>query len=377
MKRRDLMLSGLCLTTLLTVPACAQTASAPAETSAAYEAEVFASSIEQPWGMAFLPDGRLLVTEKAGGLKLVSVDGKTVQRIGGAPVVTDYGQGGLLDVAVDPDFKQNGLVYFSFSEAGDAGTAGTAVARGRLDGLTITGLSVIWRQAPKVKSPNHWGARLAFSKDGQYLFIAVGDRANQRPLVQRLDTTIGKTLRIRPDGSVPDDNPFVKTPGAKPEIWSLGHRNQQGAFVHPQTGDLWTNEHGPQGGDEINIVRPGANYGWPDVTYGEEYGGGAIGVTAKEGTVAPLHYWTPSIAPAGMVWYDGPHKPWQGKVFVASLKFRYLDMITLENGKVLKEEKLLTEFGERVRDVEKGPDGALYVAFDNPDGRIVRLIPKG
>jgi len=377
MKRRDLMLSGLCLTALLTVPACAQTASAPAETSTAYEAAVFASGIEQPWGMAFLPDGRLLVTEKAGGLKLVSVDGKTVQSIGGAPVVTDYGQGGLLDVAVDPDFKQNGLVYFSFSEDGAADTAGTAVARGRLDGLTITGLSVIWRQTPKVESPNHWGSRLAFSKDGHYLFIAVGDRANQRPLVQRLDTTIGKTLRIRPDGTIPDDNPFVKTPGAKPEIWSLGHRNQQGAFVHPETGDLWTNEHGPQGGDEINIVRPGANYGWPDVTYGEEYGGGTIGVKAKEGTVQPLHYWVPSIAPAGMVWYDGPYTVWQGKLFVASLKFRYLDMITLENGKVVKEEKLLTEFGERVRDVEKGPDGALYVAFDNPDGRIVRLIPKG
>ncbi|MFT3997721.1 MAG: PQQ-dependent sugar dehydrogenase [Asticcacaulis sp.] len=377
MKRREIMLSGLCLATLLTVPACAQTASKPAEANSAYEATVFATGIEQPWGMTFLPDGRLLVTEKAGGLKLVSKDGKSVQPVSGAPVVVDYGQAGLLDVVADLNFAQNGLVYFSFSEEGENDTAGTAVARGKLEGNAITGLQVIWRQSPKVESPNHWGSRLAFSKDGQYLFITVGDRANQRPLVQRLDTTIGKTLRIRPDGSIPEDNPFVKTPGAKGEIWSLGHRNQQGAFVHPETGALWTNEHGPQGGDEINIVKPGKNYGWPLITYGEEYGGGRIGTTSKDGLEQPLHYWVPSIAPAGMLWYDGPHTAWQGKVFVASLKFKYLDMITLENGKVVKEEKLLTEFGERVRDVEKGPDGALYVAFDNPEGRIVRMVPKG
>lgn len=376
MKRRELLLTGLSLSLLLTTPACAQTASSPAPESNAFEASVFAEGIEQPWGMAFLPDGRLLVTEKAGGIKLISKDGKSLQSISGGPAVVDYGQGGLLGVAVDPKFSENGLVYFSFSEEGENDTAGTAVARGKFDGSAITGLQVIWRQTPKVESPNHWGSRIVFSKDGQYLFITVGDRANQRPLVQRLDTTIGKTLRIRPDGSIPEDNPFVNTAGARPEIWSLGHRNQQGAFVHPETGDLWTNEHGPQGGDEINIVKPGKNYGWPLITYGEEYGGGKIGQTAKEGLEQPLYYWTPSMAPGNMVFYNGPYKQWQGKVFVASLKFKYLGMITLENGKEVTEEKLLTNFKERIRDVVQGPDGALYAAFDNAEGRIVRVVPK-
>ncbi|MDC7682965.1 PQQ-dependent sugar dehydrogenase [Asticcacaulis sp. BYS171W] len=375
MNRRDALLSGLALTALISTPACAQTK--PSTSVEGYDATVFAEGIEQPWGMAFLPDGRLLVTEKAGTLKLISADGNSAQVITGTPEVVDYGQAGLLDVAIDPKFSENGLVYLSFSEAGEGDTAGTAIARGKLEGTALTGTKVIWQQSPKVEGPNHWGSRLAFSKDGQYLFATLGERASYRDKVQDLGTTFGKTIRIKPDGSIPQDNPFVKTAGAKPEIWSYGHRNMQGGTIHPVTGEFWTNEHGPQGGDEINIARAGKNYGWPLVTYGEEYGGGRIGVKQKAGMEEPLHYWVPSIAPSGMWFYDGPHAVWQGKLFIGSLKFKYLDMITLDGEKVVKEEKLLTEFRERIRDVVMGPDGALYVAFDNADGRIVRIVPKG
>ncbi|ESQ80846.1 PQQ-dependent sugar dehydrogenase [Asticcacaulis sp. YBE204] len=375
MNRRDALLSGLALTALMSTPACAQTK--PSTSAEGYDATVFAEGIEQPWGIAFLPDGRLLVTEKAGTLKLISADGKSAQVVTGTPEVVDYGQAGLLDVAIDPKFSENGLVYLSFSEPGEGDTAGTAIARGKLEGTALTGTKVIWQQSPKVEGPNHWGSRLAFSKDGQYLFATLGERASYRSKVQDLGTTFGKTIRIKPDGSIPADNPFVKTAGAKPEIWSYGHRNMQGGTIHPVSGEFWTNEHGPQGGDEINIARAGKNYGWPLVTYGEEYGGGVIGTKQKAGMEEPLHYWVPSIAPSGMWFYDGPHKAWQGKLFIGSLKFKYLDMITLDGEKVVKEEKLLTEFKERVRDVVMGPDGALYVAFDNAEGRIVRIVPKG
>lgn len=366
--RRDLMLGAAALSAAPTV-INAQTADKP------YEARTFAKDLEQPWGMAFLPDGRLLVTEKAGQLKIISADGKLTQVVGGVPKVVDMGQGGLLDVSVAPDFAKNNLVYLSFSEADNTGKSGTAVARGKLEGNSLTGVTVIWRQSPKVSSPNHWGSRLAWGKDGN-LFITTGDRAGFRDLAQNLSTTVGKVIRIRPDGTIPADNPFVGHADAKPEIWSYGHRNVQGAMVHPETGDLWTNEHGPQGGDEINITQAGKNYGWPTITYGKEYSGGAIGSTSKAGLEQPLHYWVPSIAPSGMVLYTGKHKAWQGKLFVGSLKFSYLNMITLSGNKVVAETRMLEEFEERIRDVAQGPDGALYVAFDNGDGQIMRVTPK-
>jgi len=370
MNRRSLILACTALT-VFGLPACAQT---PTDAKP-YTTSVFAGDLEQPWGMVFLPDGRLLVTEKAGRLRLISADGRAMQTVSGTPEVVDESQAGLLDVAIDPDFTHNGLVYLSFSEADDSGKAGTAVARGKLEGHSLTGLTVIWRQTPKVDSPNHWGSRLVFGTDGN-LFITVGERASFRDMAQDLGTTLGKVIRIRPDGSVPEDNPFVHQAGAKPEIWSYGHRNVQGAAIHPETGELWTTEHGPQGGDEINITRAGKNYGWPVITYGEEYGGGQIGTTEKAGMEQPLHYWVPSIAPADMLFYTGRHKVWQNKLFVGSMKFQYLDMITLTDGKVTHEDKLLEEFGERVRAVVQGPDDALYVAFDNIDGQIIRVEPK-
>ncbi|MFT4090310.1 MAG: PQQ-dependent sugar dehydrogenase [Asticcacaulis sp.] len=370
MNRRKLMLACAALTSVTALPACAQnTGGKP------YTTKVHAKGLEQPWGMAFLPDGRLLVTEKSGRLRIVSADGRMMQTIGGVPKVVDIGQGGLLDVVVDPAFTKNGFIYLSYSEADSTGKSGTAVARAKLEGHSLLGLKVIWQQTPKVNSPNHWGSRLAFAKDGN-LFITTGDRASFRNLAQDLSTTVGKVVRIRPDGSIPADNPFAKQAGAKPEIWSYGHRNVQGAAIHPQTGQLWTNEHGPQGGDEINITQAGKNYGWPVITYGEEYGGGKIGVTQKAGLEQPLHYWVPSIAPSDMLFYIGKHKVWQNKLFIGSLKFQYLNMITLTNGKVTKQEKLLEEFNERVRAVAQGPDGALYVAFDSVDGRIIRVQPK-
>lgn len=383
MNRRKLLLACAALTTITALPACAQGTnqntdqgtSSQNTTGKAYATQVFAKDLEQPWGMAFLPDGRLLVTEKAGRLRLISADGKAIQNIGGVPEVADAGQGGLLGVAIDPDFATNGLVYFSYSEPDSSGKAGTAVARARLDGHNLADLKVIWQQTPKVDSPNHWGSRLAFAKDGN-LFVTTGDRARFRDLAQDLSTTIGKVIRIRPDGSVPSDNPFVNQAGAKPEIWSYGHRNVQGAAVHPQTGQLWTNEHGPQGGDEINIAEAGKNYGWPLITYGEEYGGGKIGTTEKAGLEQPLHYWVPSIAPSDMLFYTGKHKVWQDKLFIGSMKFQYLDMITVTDGKVAREEKLLEEFNERVRALAQGPDGAIYVAFDSVDGQIIRIEPR-
>lgn len=374
MNRRQWLLGCAGLGAASTLPACAQSRPDPSDDTP-YTPSVYARDLEQPWGLAFLPDRRLLVTEKPGRLRIVSADGRAMQSINGVPEVADAGQGGLLGIAVDPAFERNGFVYLSFSEAEDTGKAGTAVARGKLNGNSLSDVRIIWRQTPKVEGHNHWGSRIVFGRDGN-LFVTTGDRQAYRDLAQDLGTTIGKVVRIRPDGSAPPDNPFVNRPGARPEIWSYGHRNIQGATLHPQTGEMWLHEHGPQGGDEINIARAGKNYGWPLITNGEEYGGGRIGTTQQDGLEQPLHDWTPSIAPSGMVFYTGRHKPWQGKLFVGSLKFQYLDVITLDGEKVVSEEKWLEAFNERVRDVIQGPDGALYVAFDSADGRILRLEPK-
>ncbi len=266
---------------------------------------------------------------------------------------------------------------FSMGIRGNYMLNGTAVLRGKLVGEALTETQVIWRQTPKVKSDLHFGSRLVFDGKG-HLFITTGERSHFSEMAQKLDNTFGKTIRIHPDGTIPKDNPFVNTSGALPEIWSYGHRNMQGAFLHPETGELWTMEHGPRGGDEINLDLPGKNYGWPVITYGINYNGDKVGegITEKEGMEQPLHMWNPSIAPSNMIYYTGDLFPqWKGKVFVGAMAHKYLGMLTVEGTKIVSEEKLLVEEGERIRDVAQGPDGAIYVFFDSDYARILRLVP--
>lgn len=364
--KRD-VLAGLSGLALGSSAACAQTGG--------FKVEEFSQGFDQPWGMAFLPDGRLLVTEKAGRLRLVSADGARKVSLTGVLTVDDNGQGGLLDVAIDPEFASNSLIYLSFSEPGPGRTAGTSVFRAKLFGAQLTEGAVIWRQAPKVRSAHHFGSRLVFAPD-KTLFITTGDRGSQRNLAQKLDNGIGKTIRINRDGTVPKDNPFVGVKDALPEIWSYGHRNMQGAYWNSALKKLITIEHGPQGGDEINLDEAGKNYGWPKVTFGREYSGLPIGPTAMAGMTPPLHQWTPSIAPCGAAYYDGKAFPqWQGRTFVAVLKFKYLEMLTFKGTKVVAQQKLLADLDRRVRDVIVGPDGFIYVAFDEDQSPIMRLRP--
>lgn len=341
-----------------------------------------ARGLVHPWGLAFLPDGRLLVSERPGRLRIVDADGTLRAPLTGLPPVDAGGQGGLLDVAVDPQFATTRRVYWSYSEAGsgaDAGRNGTAVARGRIDGDRLADVQVIFRQWPKVASRQHFGARLAFARDGR-LFVTLGERFSRKDDAQTLDNHLGKVIRIDADGGVPADNPLVGRAGARPEIWSWGHRNVQGAAIHPASGELWTHEHGPQGGDELNVDLPGANYGWPVITYGRNYGSGTpIGEGSERADVmAPLAHWDPiSIAPSGMAFLASTRYPgWQGNLFIGALRGQALLRLELDGRKVLREERLLTTLNERIRDVRQGPDGWLYVLTDNPDGRILRLQPK-
>jgi glucose/arabinose dehydrogenase len=335
-----------------------------------------AAGLEHPWGLAFLPDGRMLVTERPGRLRIVARDGALSAPVAGVPAVRAAGQGGLLDVALDPRFGENALVYLSFAEPGTGKESGTAVARGRLEGDRLTGVEVIFRQVPKVDSGHHYGSRLVFARDGR-LFVTLGDRGSQRPGVQDLATHIGKIVRIEPDGRVPADNPWVGREGARPEVFSLGHRNVQGAALHPATGELWAHEHGPRGGDEVNIVLAGRNYGWPVITYGREYHGPSIGEgTAKAGLEQPLHYWVPSIAPSGMAFYDGGLIPaWRGSLLVGALAARQLVRLEVTaEGAVSHEERI--GLSERIRAVVQGPDGAVYLLTDTgEDSRVLRLAP--
>jgi glucose/arabinose dehydrogenase len=336
-----------------------------------------AGGLENPWGLAFLPDGRLLVTERPGRLRIVDAAGRLSPPLAGVPAVQVGGQGGLLDVALDPRFGDNRLVYLSYAEPGQGG-AGTAAARGRLGDGGLTQLDVIYRQVPKVAGTAHFGSRLVFARDGA-LFITQGERYSHRDSAQDLATDLGKIVRIRPDGAIPPDNPFVGRAGARPEIWSYGHRNVQGAALHPVTGRLWTAEHGPMGGDEINQPAAGRNYGWPVITYGLDYSGARIGIgTAAPGMEQPLHYWDPSIAPSGLTFYDGTAFPaWAGSLFVGSVKFPLLTRLTLDGDKVVREDRYLADLGERIRDVRQGPDQRLYLLTDNPRGRILRIQPIG
>ncbi|MGQ7814869.1 PQQ-dependent sugar dehydrogenase [Metapseudomonas furukawaii] len=345
--------------------------------------EVVASGLEYPWALAFLPDGRMLVTERPGRLRLVTTDGRLSSPISGVPRVFAQGQGGLLDLALSPDFDKDRLVYLSYAEAGDeGGLAGTAVGRGTLsaDGARLEGFEVIFRQAPKLSSGLHFGSRLVFDRDG-FLFVALGEN-NQRPTAQDLDKLQGKVVRLFPDGRVPGDNPFVGLAGARPEIWSYGHRNQQGAALNPWTGVLWTHEHGPRGGDEVNIPRAGRNYGWPRATHGINYTLLPIPEAEGEtvpGTEPPLYVWERSPAISGMAFYDAERFPaWRHSLFIGALAQRQLIRLQLDGDKVVHEERLLEDLDTRIRDVRQGPDGYLYLLTDEGDGRLLRvgLNPK-
>ncbi len=331
-----------------------------------------------PWGIAFLPDGRALVTERPGRLRIVGTDGALSAPLTGVPDVDAVRQGGLLDVALDPDFASNQLVYLSYAEKRDGGN-GTSVARGRLGEHGLEAVEVIFRQQPAVDSGHHFGSRLVFARDGR-LFVTLGERNSQRDKAQLLDNDLGKVVRIERDGKVPADNPFVGRPGVRPEIWSYGHRNIQGAALHPSTGELWTNEHGPKGGDELNRDLPGRNYGWPKVTYGTEYSGAKISdAGTAPGIEAPVHYWVPSIATSGLLFYTGERFPnWRGSAFVGGLASKQVARLELDGNRVVHEERLLEGVvKERVRDVEQGPDGLIYLLTDESNGRLLRIEPGG
>lgn len=333
-----------------------------------------ARGLEHPWGMAFLPDGRFLVTERPGRLRIVTRDGSVSKPVTGLPKIAAIGQGGLLDVALGPDFATTGVIYLSFAEPG-AGGAGTSVARGRLVGNRLEGTEVIFRQKPKLSGGFHFGSRLVFAPDGT-LYVSMGDRGRMKR-AQDLRNHQGTIARINPDGTVPKDNPFVRRPGARPETYTYGNRNVQGMALNPQTGIVWAQEHGPQGGDEVNILKPGANYGWPAITYGIDYDGSIISKhTYKDGMEQPILYWTPSIAPSGMAFYDGDKfSGWRGDLFVGALKDRHLRRIDLDGDRVTNQEKLLLGLKARIRDVRSGPDGFLYILTDDADGAVIRLEP--
>jgi len=346
----------------------------------AIHVQTIADGLSHPWGLAFLPDGSMLVTERPGTLRRVTAEGKISGPIAGVPEVDGRDQGGLLDVALDPDFGQNRLVYLSYAEAGDGGN-GTAVARGVLgeDQAALSDVEVIFRQQPKADSTKHFGSRLVFDGQG-HLFVTLGERSEEefRGQAQDLNSHLGKIVRIHPDGSVPEDNPFVGQDGALPEIWSYGNRNVQAAAINPETGVLWEIEHGPKGGDEINIVQPGANYGWPIVSHGVNYDGTIVGSgeAHAEGMVDAIWTWTPVIAPSGMTFYEGDGFPeWQGDLFVGGLAATALVRLELDGDSVTREERLLESLGLRIRDVVEGPDGALYLVTDEGNGEVLRVTP--
>ena len=373
---RTLLFGTLLAAALVAGPVAARDLIVRTETGSVKLTEV-ASGLQNPWSLAFLSDGRMLVTERPGQMRIVGRDGSVSAPIAGVPEVHARGQGGLLDVAVSPNFADDRLIVFSYAEP-TAGGARTAVARARLDaeGLRLEDVRRIFAQNEDPSGNHHWGSRLVFARDGT-LFITLGDRFHSRERAQALDSHLGKVVRIAIDGSVPADNPLIGRSDARPEIWSWGHRNVQGAALHPQTGELWTHEHGPQGGDEINRTRAGLNYGWPEVTYGREYvTGRKIGAgEAREGVEPPVLQFTPSIAPSGMAFYTGDVFPqWKGNLFVGALKFQLVARVVLEGDRVVHEERLFTELGRRIRDVRQGPDGHLWLV-DETEGRILRLDP--
>ena len=343
--------------------------------------ETVARGLQNPWGLAFLPDGRMLVTERPGRLRVVATNGQLSEPLGGTqPRVAARGQGGLLDVALDPNFAQNRLVYLSYAEDRGERRAGTSVMRARLNaaGTALEGGQVIFRQEPSHTGGNHFGSRLVFDRGG-HLLVTLGDRFDLRDQAQNPANHLGKVIRITTEGRPAPDNPFAGREGARPEIWSIGHRNIQAAALHPQTGQFWTIEHGARGGDEVNIPQPGRNYGWPVITYGVDYSGARIGAgTAKPGLEQPVYYWDPSIAPSGMAFYTGDRFPaWRGSILVGALSGKLLTRLETSGGKVTAEERMLQGLGERIRDVRQGPDGFVYLLTDSSNGRILRIRPAG
>ena len=337
-----------------------------------------ANGLDHPWALAFLPDRRMLVTERPGRMRIVGKDGTLSPALAGVPKVFASGQGGLLDVALDRSFAQNHTIYFCYAEPVE-GRARTALASARLiaEGTArIEAVEVIFRQAGPFSSGNHFGCRIVQTPDDN-LFLTTGDHFTTRDQAQVLGNDLGKIIRIRPDGSVPPDNPFVATPGAEPAIWSYGHRNPQGLALHPVTGKLWEHEHGPRGGDEVNIIEKGKNYGWPVIGYGIDYSGAKIhDSTHKAGMEQPIKYWVPSIAPSGMTFYSGNlFASWRRSLFIGALAGQVLVRLELDGDKPVKEERLLQELRERIRDVREGPDGALWLETDSSSGRILRLAP--
>jgi glucose/arabinose dehydrogenase len=341
--------------------------------------ETVARGLVHPWALAFLPDGRILVTERPGRMRIVTRDGRLSPPLAGVPKVFASGQGGLLDVALDRDFGRNRTVYFSFAEPFEGGGR-TALARARLDaGETpqLTDVKVIYRQHGPPSHGNHFGGRIAIDNGGR-LFVSNGEHFGDRDMAQTLDNDLGKIVRIMPDGTAPRDNPFVGKAGVRPEIWSYGHRNPQGLAINPADGTLWEQEHGPRGGDEINVIAPGQNYGWPQVSYGINYDGSVVGSGKAKGTgfTDPVWHWTPSIAPSGMTFYTGDLFPgWKGSLFSGALKYQLLSRLDVKDGRVVKEERLLQGLNQRIRDVRQGPDGALYLLTDEDAGRILRVVP--
>lgn len=340
--------------------------------------ETVASGLANPWALAFLPDGRLLVTERPGRMRIVAKNGTLSPALGGVPQVFARGQGGLHDVVLDRGYAQNNTIYFCFAEPARGGGR-TSLARARLvdEGAPrLDDVRVIFRQEGPLSSGNHFGCRIVQASDDN-LFLTMGDHFAARNDAQNLANHIGKIVRVRPDGAAPPDNPFVGRQGAKPEIWSYGHRNAQGAALHPQTGKLWMHEHGPRGGDEINIAEAGKNYGWPVIGYGIDYSGARIHAsTHKAGMEQPIKYWVPSIAPSGMAFYTGDLFPaWRGSLFVGALVARLLVRLDLRGEVVGAEERMLQQLNERIRDVRAGPDGALWLATDSSQGRILRVAP--
>jgi glucose/arabinose dehydrogenase len=341
------------------------------------EVQTVASGLVHPWSLAFLPDGRMLVTERPGRMRIVAAEGQLSSPLKGVPEVWASGQGGLLDVIIDKSYAQNNTVYFCFAER-TAGGGRTAVARAKLNDANgrLDDVKIIFRQEGPLSSGNHYGCRIVQANDGN-LFVTLGEHFNYRNEAQNLGNHLGKLIRIAPDGSVPSDNPFAGRGDAKPEIWSYGHRNEQGLAINPASGDLWEIEHGPRGGDEVNIIGKGKNYGWPVIGYGIDYSGAKIHEsTAREGMEQPIKYWVPSIAPSGMAFYTAKLFPkWTGSLFTGALAGKMLVRLSLNGNTVTGEERLLQNLNERIRDVRQGPDGALWLLTDNSAGRILRVSP--
>ncbi|MFT3800460.1 MAG: PQQ-dependent sugar dehydrogenase [Burkholderiaceae bacterium] len=346
-----------------------------------------ATGLEHPWSLAFLPDGRMLVTERPGRMRWIGADGKLSAPLTGVPAVQAAGQGGLLDVVPSPRFATDQTIFFTFSEPAGADGAPTtetpaplsrtALARARVTPTGLDEVRVLYRQQPAVGGQLHYGSRIVFGRDGN-LWVGLGERYSQRDKAQTLDNSLGKVIRLTPEGKPPADNPFVGRPGALPEIWSLGHRNIQGAALNPATGELWTLEHGAKGGDEVNRDLPGRNYGWPLITWGTDYDGSKIGEgTTREGLEQPLHYWVPSISPSGATFYTGDKFPqWRGSLLVGGLSANLLVRLTVDGNRVTGEQRLLQNLSPRVRDVRQGPDGYVYLLTDAPDGKLLKLIPR-